>query len=112
MRPGAWRAWCASASIPTRSSATRRRSTRRLLHPVSEQAQEHLGQGLQVCEQTLALDGVLEGRRIEEHPDWARLTEAERRRLAEQTQELLLWLAGIRVRRAPGDRDVLQQALA
>src|SRR2546423_9548327 len=81
-----------------------------LVNTTSDQPRKHLRQGLEVCEKTLSLYGVLEGRRIEDHADWARLTERERRRLAEQTQELLLLLAGARVRLAPGDRDGLRQA--
>jgi tetratricopeptide (TPR) repeat protein len=83
-----------------------------LVNTTSDQPHEHLRQGLQVCEQTLKLYAVLDGGRLKDHPDWARLTETERRRLAEQTQELLLLLAGARVRLAPGDRDVLRQALS
>src|SRR5262245_26542987 len=83
-----------------------------LVNTTGDRPHEHLRQGLQTCEKTLALYGVLNGGRLEQHPDWARLDEAERRRLAEQTQELLLLLAGARVRLTPGDREVLRQALS
>ena len=69
--------------------------------------QDHLRQGIAVCEQTLALYHPPDGRPCEEHPDWTRLAPAERRQLAEDRRELLLLLAGARVRLARGDRPTL-----
>jgi tetratricopeptide (TPR) repeat protein len=74
--------------------------------------EDHLQQGLDVCEKTLGLYGVLEHANWQEHPDWQRLDLDERRQLAEETRELLLLLAGGRVRRAPGDKGVVREALA
>jgi serine/threonine protein kinase/tetratricopeptide (TPR) repeat protein len=73
--------------------------------------QENLRQGAAVCEQTLALYGILDGNAWQEHPDWRRLDPNERRRLAEDTHELLLALASAQVRLAPGDPLALRQAL-
>src|SRR5262249_27454851 len=72
----------------------------------------HLRQGIAVCEQTLALYQSPDGRSCEEHPDWARLAPEERRQLAEDRRELLLLLAGARVRLARGDRPTLVRSLA
>ena len=68
-------------------------------------------QGIAVCEQTLALYRLPDGRSCEEHPDWARLAPEDRRRLAEDHRELLLLLAGARVRQARGDRPTLVRSL-
>ena len=72
---------------------------------------EHLAQGQDVCEKTLALYGVLDRDDWETHADWQQLEPQERRRLAESTRELLLLLAWARVQRAPADPEVLRQAL-
>jgi serine/threonine protein kinase/Flp pilus assembly protein TadD len=74
--------------------------------------QDHLRQGIAVCEETLALYRTPDGRRCEEHPDWMRLAPEERRPLAEDHRELLLLLAGARVRLAPGHRPTLLRSLA
>jgi serine/threonine protein kinase/tetratricopeptide (TPR) repeat protein len=74
--------------------------------------EDHLQQGLELCEKTLGLYGVLERGEWEEDPDWRRLDPEDRRQLAEDTRELLLLLAGGRVRRAPGDKAILREALA
>ncbi len=74
--------------------------------------QDHLRRGIAVCEQTLALYRLPDGRPGEEHPDWVRLEPEERRRLAEDHRELLLLLAGARVRLARGDRPTLVRSLA
>jgi eukaryotic-like serine/threonine-protein kinase len=83
-----------------------------LCNTTSDQGPEQLAEGLRACERALGLYGVLEGGTLERHPDWARLNPSERLRLAEDTQELLLLLAGARVRQSPGDRQVLHQALS
>jgi tetratricopeptide (TPR) repeat protein len=74
--------------------------------------QDHLRQGIALCEKTLALYDVADGRPPEAHPDWARLAPDERHQLAEDRRELLLLLAGARVRLAPGDRRQLRLALS
>jgi tetratricopeptide (TPR) repeat protein len=63
---------------------------------------EHAAQGREVCEQTLALYGVLENPAWQRHPAWQRLRAEEQRRLAEDVRELLLLLAGARLRLAAG----------
>ncbi len=73
---------------------------------------DHLRQGIAVCEQTLALYQLPDGRSCQEHPDWVRLAPAERHQLAEDRRELLLLLAGARVRLAQNDRPTLVGALA
>jgi serine/threonine protein kinase/tetratricopeptide (TPR) repeat protein len=73
--------------------------------------QDQLRQGVAVCEETLALYGVLEDDAWQDRSAWDRLDLDDRRLLAEDTRELLLSLAGARVRLAPGDRAVLRQAL-
>ncbi len=72
----------------------------------------HLHQGIAVCEQTLALYRSPDGRLDEAHPDWGRLAPEDRRQVAEDHRELLLLLAGARVRLAPGDRPTLVRSLA
>ncbi len=74
--------------------------------------QDHLRRGIAVCEQTLALYQPPDGRPCEQHPDWMRLAPEERRQLAEDRRELLLLLAGARVRVARGDRPTLVRSLA
>jgi serine/threonine protein kinase/Flp pilus assembly protein TadD len=73
---------------------------------------DYLHQGLAVCEKTLGLYGVLEHPDWQNDPNWQRLAPEEHRRLAEETRELLLLLAGGRVRQAPRDPTVLREALA
>jgi tetratricopeptide (TPR) repeat protein len=75
------------------------------------QQDDHLRQGLTVCEETLGLYGVLDRSDWQEHPDWRRLGEDDRRRLAGDVRELLLLLAGARVRLAPRDEPALRAAL-
>ncbi len=72
---------------------------------------DHFRRGIGVCARTLALFEPPSDRPGEEHPDLARLEPDERRRIAEDRRELLLALAGARVRVAPGDRNRLAQAL-
>jgi serine/threonine protein kinase/Flp pilus assembly protein TadD len=73
---------------------------------------DHTRQGLAVCEKTLALYGVLDRDDWQDHPDWRWLDDADRRRLGEDTRELLQLLARARVRLSPGDPAVLRDALA
>jgi serine/threonine protein kinase/Flp pilus assembly protein TadD len=74
--------------------------------------QDHLRQGIAVCEETLALYHLPDGRPCEAHPDWSNLAAEHRQRLAEDHRELLLLLAGARVRLARGDRPTLVRSLA
>jgi serine/threonine protein kinase/Flp pilus assembly protein TadD len=74
--------------------------------------QDHLLEGIDVCEQTLALYHLPDDRPCEAHPDWSSLPPEERRQLAEDHRELLLLLAGARVRLARGDRPTLVRSLA
>jgi serine/threonine protein kinase/Tfp pilus assembly protein PilF len=73
---------------------------------------EHTRRGQAVCEQTLGLYQVLERPDWEQHPDWQRLAPEDRRRLAEDTRELLLLLAFAREELAPGSPDGAREALA
>ncbi|WP_406698946.1 protein kinase [Singulisphaera sp. Ch08] len=74
--------------------------------------ESHIRQGIAVCERTLALYALADGRSAQEHPDWVHLAPAERLELAEDRRELLLLLAGARVRLASGDPRELRAALA
>ncbi|QDV38213.1 protein kinase domain-containing protein [Tautonia plasticadhaerens] len=73
--------------------------------------EDHLREGVGVCERTLALYDPGDGRPCEEHPDWAALGPEGRHRLAEDRRELLILLAGARVRLSPGDPQALRGAL-
>jgi serine/threonine protein kinase/Tfp pilus assembly protein PilF len=68
---------------------------------------DNAGEGLRVCEQTLALYGILSDADWQSHPDWQRLPAAERQRLAEDVRELLLLLARARVETAA--QEVFQE---
>jgi serine/threonine protein kinase/tetratricopeptide (TPR) repeat protein len=74
--------------------------------------EDHLRRGVPVCEETLALYGVLEWDDWQEHGAWRRLSAEDRQRLAEEVRELLVVLAWARVRTASGDSARLQEALA
>ena len=73
--------------------------------------QEHLPQGMKVCEETLDLYGLLSANVWQEPTDWLCLSGEDRNRMAEDARELLLLLASARVRLAPTDHSVLRQAL-
>jgi serine/threonine protein kinase/tetratricopeptide (TPR) repeat protein len=73
---------------------------------------DHLRQGVALCEQALALyypPGTAPGF---EHPDLERLPPAERTQVAQARRELLLLLAGARVRLAPNSPRATREALA
>src|SRR5207248_3064168 len=72
---------------------------------------ENLRQGAAVCEATLNLCGALDRADWLDDPQWRHLQPDERKRLAENTRELLLLLAWARVQRAPNDAAVLRDAL-
>jgi serine/threonine protein kinase/Flp pilus assembly protein TadD len=82
-----------------------------LVNTTSE-VQDHLKQGLAVCEEALGRYDVLDRDDWQAHPDWQRLSADDRGRLAEDTRELLLLLAWGRVRTAPADPEVRRRALA
>jgi tetratricopeptide (TPR) repeat protein len=73
--------------------------------------QDHLPQGLEVCEETLRLYGILDRDDWQSQPAWQRLNPADRQRLGEDAQELLLLLAWARVRAAAGQDTALRDAL-
>jgi serine/threonine protein kinase/tetratricopeptide (TPR) repeat protein len=83
-----------------------------MLVNVKTDLQDLTSQGRAECENTLAHYGVLDRDDWQEHPHWRRLDESERVKLGEDTRELLLLLAWARVRLAPGDQNVLREALA
>jgi serine/threonine protein kinase/Tfp pilus assembly protein PilF len=74
--------------------------------------QDHLREGVEVCERTLALFGGPEGADGARHPAWLRLAPADRRRLTEDRRELLQLLAAARVRLANGSGAAAGRALA
>ncbi len=74
--------------------------------------ENHLRQGIAVCEQTLALYQIPRGQWGDEYPDLRSLAREERQQIAEDRRELMLLLAGARVRLAKGDRATLHRALA
>ncbi|MCI0462727.1 MAG: serine/threonine-protein kinase, partial [Gemmataceae bacterium] len=75
--------------------------------------QDHVREGLEVCEQALGLYHILEREDWQEHPDWTRLNETEQLNLAADARELLLLLARARVYLAPRTTDrALPQTLA
>jgi tetratricopeptide (TPR) repeat protein len=78
----------------------------------TDEYRDHVSQGLRVCRETLELYEVLDRDDWQQHPDWQRLPPADQARLAEDTRELLLLLAGARVRLARGDAAALEEALA
>ncbi len=59
--------------------------------------QDHLREGIAVCEQTLNLYGFLDGDTWREPAEWSRLASKDRRRLAEDARELLMLLASARL---------------
>ena len=74
---------------------------------------EHAAEGRDVCEQTLAIYGILKNANWQQQSIWTRLDATEQRQLAEDARELLLALAGARVQLAidtiptePGTRRV------
>jgi serine/threonine protein kinase/Flp pilus assembly protein TadD len=73
---------------------------------------DHLLEGRKVCERTLSLYGVLERADWQDDPDWQRLAESDRRRLLEDTRELLLLLAWARARSGSDPEDAARNSLA
>jgi serine/threonine protein kinase/Tfp pilus assembly protein PilF len=74
--------------------------------------QEHLREGMRVCEKTLRLYKLPHGTRWDEQRELGFYRAAERRKLAEDRRELLMLLAGAKVRLAPNDAAVRRRALA
>jgi tetratricopeptide (TPR) repeat protein len=75
------------------------------------EVRDHLAQGAAVCEQTLGLFDVLGREDWQRGGAWRRLDAGERARLGEDVRELLILLAGARVRAAPGEEVALREAL-
>lgn len=73
--------------------------------------QDHLPQGLKVCEETLGLYSILHRDDWQSQPAWQRLNPEDRQRLAEEAQELLLLLAWGRVRAGADQEMALHDAL-
>jgi serine/threonine protein kinase/tetratricopeptide (TPR) repeat protein len=73
---------------------------------------DHLREGVAVCEKTLNLYGFLQADGWREPEDWKGISAAERRRLAEDTRELLMLLAGARVQLHSDDPAAYREALA
>jgi serine/threonine protein kinase/tetratricopeptide (TPR) repeat protein len=73
--------------------------------------QEHLREGVRVCERTLQLYGLPPGSRWEDQSDLGFYRADERRKLAEDRRELLMLLAGAQIRLAPNDPTVRRRAL-
>jgi tetratricopeptide (TPR) repeat protein len=61
---------------------------------------EHIAEGREVCEQTLATYGILNNADWQRQSIWTRLNANEQRQIAEDARELLLALAGARVQLA------------
>jgi len=78
----------------------------------TEDLGDHLRQGAAVCEETLRVFEPPGGGPLETHPDWPRLTAPQRAKLAEDRRELLMLLAGARVRLSGGGGAALRGALA
>jgi serine/threonine protein kinase/Flp pilus assembly protein TadD len=73
---------------------------------------DHLQAGIKACEVTLETYHVLDRTTWQEPADWSRLDEEKRRELAGEARDLLLLLAGARVRQAPpGNHEALQAGL-
>ena len=72
---------------------------------------DNLREGIAACERTLALFGAPDDDAWELSADWLRIRPLERQRLAEDRRELLLLLAGARVRLAGESREAARQAL-
>jgi serine/threonine protein kinase/Tfp pilus assembly protein PilF len=74
--------------------------------------QEQLREGVKVCEETLQLFELPHGKHWEDQPDLGYYRAEERRKLADDRRELLMLLAGARIRVAPNDPQARRQALA
>lgn len=61
---------------------------------------EHVAEGREVCEKTLAIYGILDDADWQRQSIWTRLDAAEQRQIAEDARELLLALAGARAQLA------------
>jgi serine/threonine protein kinase/Flp pilus assembly protein TadD len=72
---------------------------------------DHLGEGIRTCEHALGIYKVLDSSGWREPPDWGKAVAEERPVLAQEARDLLLLLAGARVRREPGKAEVLHGAL-
>jgi serine/threonine protein kinase/Flp pilus assembly protein TadD len=73
--------------------------------------QDHVQQGIAVCEATLTLYGILDGSDWQDRAVWQCLDPEARRALGEDARELLLLLAWARTKTSLDDPDTLRQAL-
>ncbi len=73
--------------------------------------QDNLREGIAACERTLAIFGSPEDPEWDQRADWMRIAPRERERLSEDRRELLMLLAGARVRMAAESSDAVGQAL-
>lgn len=72
--------------------------------------QDHLREGIEVCERTLSLYDLLSGIRWREPTEWSQVAREDRRRLAEDARELFLLLAAARSQ-VSSDSSTLQGCL-
>jgi serine/threonine protein kinase/tetratricopeptide (TPR) repeat protein len=80
----------------------------RILVNTTTDAPGQLTEGLQLCEQALAVYGVLERPDWQRHAAWQRLDQAEQLALASDVRELLLLLSGGRARQANDTFEIRQ----
>ena len=73
--------------------------------------QDNLRDGIAACERTLAIFGAPEDPEWNQRADWLRIAPLDRERLSEDRRELLMLLAGARVRLAADSSDAVGQAL-
>jgi serine/threonine protein kinase/lipoprotein NlpI len=81
-----------------------------LVNTTSEMA-DHLGDGIRTCEEALGIYKILDAPTWREPAEWGKAENTDRQTLAQDTRDLLLLLAGARVRREPGKAEVLHGAL-
>lgn len=82
-----------------------------LVNTIADVRSSHLPEGIKACEDTLGIYSVLDRDDWQDGADWQVLTPAERRRLSEHTRQLLLLLAGARIRVTPQDEATAREAL-
>jgi serine/threonine protein kinase/Flp pilus assembly protein TadD len=80
-----------------------------LVNTTSEMA-DHLGEGIRTCEEALGIWNLLHASQWREPAEWGKVPE-ERESLAQDARELLLLLAGARVRQEPRNPDALHAAV-
>jgi serine/threonine protein kinase/tetratricopeptide (TPR) repeat protein len=111
----------ALAGVRNQLADTRTREQVRAHHAGVQQAhclintrvdlQDNLREGIAACERTLAIFGPPEDPNWNQRADWLRIAPLDRERLSEDRRELLMLLAGARVRLAGESSDAVGQAL-